>query len=241
MTDVYKYRLYCETEDLWVETWAENTPQYCPNNNTHTIVSGSITIIDSKLDEGPTVLDDGRPIVRSDSRPLNHYTYFTMVGDSETDIGNGKVMFWDFSNDDDIVTTSGVVPDGYKMKRIIMKFVDPVYMKEGTNYFFSALKGSYVTFSIVCPQGQYYLNYDGTPAYASDDVVIVRYVNKHYFSGDCPMGDELNTEGCAENAMPSNYELWIEVFVPENDNSSYGYGELELYRLRTCLRPGDTV
>ena len=53
------------------------------------------------------------------------------------------------------------------------------------------------------------------------------------------MGDELNTESATENALPSNYELWVDVVVPDSDNDSYGYGELEIYRSRTCLLPGE--
>lgn len=184
---------------------------------------------------------DGRAIVRADSRPVGWSTMFTMAGDTASGVGDGKALFWDFSNDDDIVTTSGVVPDGYKLKRINISFADPVYIKEGCNYFTGALKGSYLSFCIVCPSGQYYLSRTGAPQLASDDVCIVKYVNRHFFSGDCPMGDELNTEGCAESALPPNYEMQVEVYVPDSDNSSYGWAELELYRERTILLPGETI
>ena len=240
MVDLYKYKVYCETESAWVTAWLENGLTVCPNNNTHTISSGSISVIAQNLDDGP-ISSDGRPIIRADSRPVGYYTYFTMAGDSEAGIGEGKKMWWDFSNDDDIVTTSGVVPDGYKMKRLKVSFADSIYIKEGCNYFFGALKGSYIHFMIVCPAGNYYLNRDGSPAYASEDVIVVRYANHHFFCGDCPMGDELNTEGCAESAMPSDYELWIEIYVPEEDNSSYGHAELEMYRQRTYLLPGESI
>lgn len=186
---------------------------------------------------GPKAVDD-RPIVRADSRPISYQTMFTMAGDDEA-IGDGKSICWDFSNDDDLVTASGVVPDGYKLKRIQISFCDGIYIKEGTIYFFDALKESYINFSVVCPNGQYYYDRNKNPVQATEDTVVIRYINRHYFSGSCPMGDELNTEGCSEDPLPQNYQVWIEVYVPESDDSSHGHGELELYRLRTYLYPGE--
>ena len=186
------------------------------------------------------MMDDGRPIVRSDSRPIGWQTMFTMCGDDQA-IGDGKEIYWDFSNDDDLVTTSGVVPDGYKMKQFDVQFCDPVHIKEGTIYFHSAPKKSYLDFSIVCPSGNYYYDRDSNPQLADGDVTVVKYVNHHFFSGSCSMGDELNTESCSENTIPSNYYLRVDIYVPDSDNSSYGYGELELYRLRTCLLPNEEI
>ncbi|KKM87108.1 hypothetical protein LCGC14_1272210 [marine sediment metagenome] len=39
----------------------------------------------------------------------------------------------------------------------------------------------------------------------------------------------------------NNTEEWIEVTVSEADNSSYGYGELEIFRIKTCLLPGESL
>jgi len=44
---VYKYRIYCETEEDHIKGWSENPDEICPNNNSHTVTSGSLTIIDS--------------------------------------------------------------------------------------------------------------------------------------------------------------------------------------------------
>lgn len=43
-------------------------------------------------------MDDGRPVVRADTRPLNTQTYFTDAGDDSTSIGGGIKLLWDFSN-----------------------------------------------------------------------------------------------------------------------------------------------
>ncbi len=189
---------------------------------------------DPYIIKAPT-MSDGRPIVRADSRPIGYATMFTMAGDTASGIGDGKEILWDFSNNDDEVSA----PSGYKRKRIEINFLDPIYIKEGTVYFHSAKKGSYVDFSVICPNGQYYKKRDGSLAQATEDTLITKYLNKHHFYGNCPMGDELNTESATETALPSNYKLWIETTVPDSDNDSYGYGELEIYRERTCLLPGE--
>jgi len=172
--------------------------------------------------------DDGKTVVRAESRPLDTTTYFTMAGDSENNIGDGKKLFWDFSNNDDIVEA----PEGYKRKRVEFSFIDSVYIKEGALYFHNAKKGSYVCVAVVCPAGQYYYKNDGSPALATEDIMISRYVNHHFFQNNCPMGDELNTESCSAE-IPSNYKFWIEVTVPDIDEDSNGYISMELYRKRT--------
>jgi hypothetical protein len=47
MSEVYKYRVFCETTNEYVYGWSENPTEQCPNNNTHTVRSGSLTIIDT--------------------------------------------------------------------------------------------------------------------------------------------------------------------------------------------------
>lgn len=195
----------------------------------------------------PTDLD-GKPIVRADSRPLNTETYFTTAGDDQ-DIGDGGDSYFDFSNDDNLVDSTSVdgttviqvVPVGYKLKRMRLSFADPIYLKEGTVYFFNAPKKSYAQLLIVCPQGHYYYDRNLTPQQSSEDTPLMRYVNKHYFAGDCPMGDELNTEGCAINALPPNYELWCDIFVPDDNSTCYGWVSLEVYRYRSVLLPGESL
>ena len=41
------YRLYCKTESAYQYTWDDSIPTACPNNNTHTIDTDTISIIDS--------------------------------------------------------------------------------------------------------------------------------------------------------------------------------------------------
>jgi hypothetical protein len=173
--------------------------------------------------------EDRKTIVRSESRPLGHTTVFTCIGD-DTDIGNGTPLQWDFSNSDDEVTA----PEGYKRKRVEFKFLDAIHIKEGTIYFFDMKKGSYIDLYVVCPTGQYYLDNNGVPQQATEDTPVTHYVNHHFLFGDCPMGDELNTESCSAE-IPNTYKFWIEVTVPDTDSTSHGSVSAEIYRSRTVI------
>jgi hypothetical protein len=198
-------------------------------------------------------MEDGRPIVRSDTRPLDTETYFTGAGDDSTSIGGGTHLIWDFSNDDDLYT--GIeVPSGFKSKQILMTFNCPVHLKDGSIYFFDAQFGSYINMDIIVPAGNYYPNPAGTIpaaalglsdgkmyAYASSNTPYQRYVNRHHMYGDCPMGDELNAEGAAVNAVPVGWYVRGLIITPVSDSVSKGYGSLEMYRCHTMLLPGQTI
>ena len=47
---VFKYRVYCETESIYVYTWGDSTPTTCPNNNGHTITTSTVSIVDQVSD-----------------------------------------------------------------------------------------------------------------------------------------------------------------------------------------------
>jgi len=204
-------------------------------------------------DEEAPHMPDGRPIVRADTRPLFTETYFTMAGDSGTEIGAGQHLEWDFSDSTTNIYTGPEVPAGMKCKQVLMTFKCPVYLKDGTIYFFDTKFGSYIDMDVVVPAGNYYPNPEGTIpasalglggngmyAYTSIDLSYQQYVNKHHMYGDCPMGDELNAEGCAINPVPPGWYARGLIIVPESDNSSKGFGSLEMYRCHTRLLPGQT-
>ena len=44
---VYKYRIYCNTENQYTYTWNTIKPSVCPNNNTHSIDTDTICIVDT--------------------------------------------------------------------------------------------------------------------------------------------------------------------------------------------------
>ena len=47
MTTVNKYRIYCNDESNWIETWSENIITVCPNNNSHSVNSNSVQLSDT--------------------------------------------------------------------------------------------------------------------------------------------------------------------------------------------------
>lgn len=206
------------------------------------------------IEPTPPTTADGKPIVRADSRPLETETYFTMAGDS-TAIGDGKLLMWDFSNDDDEYVDSNFIPPGYKAKKLTLNFHCPVYLKDGTIYFFDAPWGCYVSMFIGVPQGSYFPNPAGSiPAsalglsdgkmydYASDGIVPYQaYVMRHHMCGTCQMGDELNAEGAAINPIPVGWNLCGLIVTPDSDVTSKGYASLEMYRCHTMLLPGETI
>lgn len=174
---------------------------------------------------------DGKVIVRTESRPINCTTCFCAQADSGIDIGDGKILGWDFSNDDDDITPSGV---NYKRKRIEFTFLDPIWIKEGALYYHNVSKGSYIDLYVVCPSGQYYYDNEGTPTLATSDTIIAHYMIRHPIQGTVAMGDELNTESCSSE-IPSAYKFWLDVTVPNSDATSNGHLEIELYRTRTVI------
>jgi len=46
-TEVYKYRIWCVTENAYVYSWGTVEPTTCPNNPAHTIDTNSITIVET--------------------------------------------------------------------------------------------------------------------------------------------------------------------------------------------------
>jgi len=198
---------------------------------------------------GP-IMSDGRPLVRADTRPIGTRTFFTMAGDSVLtgEHGAGKEFRWDFSNDDDLynpddVTNGPTLVSGVKAKRIDLYFNEPVYLKDGAMYFFDCPWGCYGSMYITVPAGGYYPDEDGSiPAsalglsgntmysYAAKDFFYSSYVLKHFMYGDCPMGDELNAEGCQIDPIPSGWLVTGLIVTPESDTSSKGYVSFEMYR-----------
>lgn len=207
----------------------------------------------------PTMAD-GRPLVRADTRPLDTSTYFTMVADTASGIGDGTELRWDFS-DPSYTTVSGPatlsngfeIPADYKAQVFDLNFLDPMYFKDGSIYHFDSPWGQYCCMDIVVPAGSYYPNEHGAIpasalglggtqkyAYAYTDQIFYRYVNKHFMYRDCPMGDELNAEGAMIDALPVGWFVRGVIVTPNSDNISKGFAELEAYRHRSVILPGDT-
>lgn len=236
-----------QSDDL-VVLLGDGTDSYQMNNGDRDLDEAEgLRFVTGLFQMFPVVPYNHRPIMRADSRPVGYRNYFTMRGDEATSIGTGKVFSWDFSNDVDDMTDP---PSGYDGKRVEFIFNEGVYLKEGTLYFFNAPKGSYVEMHIVCPQNGYYKHPDGAiPSsalgqpgedmwtQATEDTIIATYCRHLLCQGDCPMGDEFNSEGCTESAIPSSYKWWIDVLTPTGEATFNGYVELEIYRPNTCNLP----
>lgn len=208
--------------------------------------TGEILII------APPTMPDGRPIIRADTRPLETETFFTMAGDTASGIGDGTIMKWNMDEDDNWTD----IGDGYMLKKFEISFNNVLYLKDGTIYFFNAPWGARIDFYITVPAGGYYPNpYGAIPAaalgqpgndmysQADGDVLYRCYVNKHHMYGDCPMGDELNTEGASVDGLPVGWKLTGHVQAPATalGTGFKGYASLESYRERTVVLPGDPL
>lgn len=238
--------------DIWFKAELSSSEQ--------TTLSGIVIIHTGQvLQADPPIMDDGRPIVRSDTRPLGTQTYFTMAGDTVSGIGDGAVLRWDFSEDTDwydvnLVENGPTVASGLKAKKVEIWFNEPIYVKDGTLYFIDATFGTYLSMYISVPAGNYYpndageipasalgLSGDQMYAYATNDVFFASYVMKHHMIGDCTMGDELNAEGAQIEPIPAGWCVTGLIAAPEDNNSFKGFGALEMYRPHTVILPGGAL
>lgn len=157
---------------------------------------------------------EGKVYVRSESRQIDKTTYFTCRADN-TGVGDGKELVWDFSNTDDDVTP----PTGYLQKKMVFSFSSGIQLKDGTLYWMNAIKGSYLDVYIYHPVLQQNISH---------------YVVGHRMIGDCPMGDELNTETASEE-IPAGVQFHVYVTVPDvsGADSFYGHISIEANRVET--------
>jgi len=94
MTDLYKTRIWCETEASWVEGWGEEIFTTCPNDNTHTITPDKSVIIEKQLDIGPQDRS-GKPRMHQTSRKLGTRIMWIGLGDDPSNVhsvGGGQAF-----------------------------------------------------------------------------------------------------------------------------------------------------
>ncbi len=180
--------------------------------------------------------DEGRQFLRAESKPVGMTTYFTTRGDTETAIGDGDKLEFDFNNTDNDITTP---PTGFKQKRVCCTFIDTVRLKEGTLYWENMPFGSHIDLCLGVPDQAYYQKNDGSYAQntTGEDLMIAKFVNNSPMMGNCPMGDEMNTEA-ASNDIPPGTIFGFLVTVPDtvtNTDNVHGAVVLELYRKRTVI------
>jgi hypothetical protein len=92
MGSITKYRVWCVSENLYVEGWYDEEPQFCPHNNTHTINASLTTVVESL--ENQALTDKfGKARIHNTQRPPGTTTYFTGASDDPNninDVGNGQ-------------------------------------------------------------------------------------------------------------------------------------------------------
>lgn len=74
IANVYKYRIYCNTEAQNVYEWAETEPTTCPNNTAHDVNLNSISIMDQQGPSLFTIKEETTPTgghYRAETRKIN--------------------------------------------------------------------------------------------------------------------------------------------------------------------------
>lgn len=159
---------------------------------------------------------DGKPYVRSESRPLDMTTCFANHGDSSTVIGGGTAFKWNAAID-----TFTDVDANFMKFEIDFGFKDEVAIKEGSIYWWDVDWYGQIEMITYLPAA-----FSG-----SVDVPLNKFVS-HFIHGDCPMGDELNTE-CASNKIPAYIRHKFIVTIPKTATLARGFMSLEVYRTNT--------
>jgi hypothetical protein len=65
MTTLYKWRIYCDTEQAWKYVWTENDtvgPSTCPENTNHAVASNSTSQIDELKPNAVEILEEATPV-----------------------------------------------------------------------------------------------------------------------------------------------------------------------------------
>ena len=60
-TTIYKYRIFCQTENQFVYLWSETSPTQCPNNSSDSVNLNSISIVDEISTDLITIKDEYVP------------------------------------------------------------------------------------------------------------------------------------------------------------------------------------
>lgn len=181
---------------------------------------------------------DGRIFVRAESRPLGTNTNFAIAGDTESEIGGDTKWLFDFSNNDNDVSNP---PSGYKQKKLEFTFIDNVWLKEGTLYWENMPFGSFMELGFAVPNnGYYYANegeYEGQlkQNLTGNNLMVHRFAQSPMM-GNCPMGDELNTEASSDSPVIPGTIGTILITVPDSvPSNAHCAVQIELYRERTII------
>lgn len=89
---VSKYRVWCVSENMYVDGWYVEEPIVCPHNDTHTI-NPALTSIVERIDTSLSTDLNGKVKIHNTQRPPGTTTFFTGAADNPnifSDVGNGQ-------------------------------------------------------------------------------------------------------------------------------------------------------
>lgn len=61
MVPVYKYRIWCDTDNKWEYVWAESEPTKCPTNTAHDVDINKTSVVDNVIEDTVTVREEDVP------------------------------------------------------------------------------------------------------------------------------------------------------------------------------------
>jgi len=99
MAVVSKYRMWCETEAVYVYVWSEEPPTQCPNDSGHSIDSDSIASVESAGTAQAFTADGAALVAKKDRAELDGNTVIMKRIDAELAPEAGASKDW-------------VIPDG---------------------------------------------------------------------------------------------------------------------------------
>jgi hypothetical protein len=109
-TTVSKWRIWCDSENQWAETWSPGEPTTCPNNNAHVIDQSKTTIIEAVTESFPMSEVGGKIWVHSSPKPVlpdkQIYVQWVGAGDDMDNhvLGQGPIMHLEMTPGNQFVT-----------------------------------------------------------------------------------------------------------------------------------------
>lgn len=119
MTTIYRYRLYCTSEDAFKYTWLDMnqpTPTTCPTNSLHSVDTSQTSIVE-KIDDHTSLVSTNNstttPLTSSqtfygDWEDISNYASLSVIGDADV----AGTLYCEFSMDGSIVDKTIPLNDG---------------------------------------------------------------------------------------------------------------------------------
>lgn len=73
MTTVYKWKIYCTTEDAFIEGWSETEIKTCPNDTAHTVNPDSVSKVDQVSPNTVSIIQGAPPTGSLSTTPVGGF------------------------------------------------------------------------------------------------------------------------------------------------------------------------